>query len=320
MARAAGAVGRGDRGLARQGHALGPLGTGRRAGAVGVALFSRHRARPFRPTCGRDLPPGRDRGHPGQCHAAGIAIMRIWAPSICAPAGRSATPRPTACSRSPRMRRLRARPAAALCAALAPTVHAMRVGRVIARPFVGGRRASRRTGNRRDYAIAPPAPTLLDWAQAAGRAVHAVGKIGDIFSHRGIDRLHKGPTMRPDSTICCGWREAEDGALTFANFVEFDSLYGHRATWPAMPARWNGSTPRWPALLAAAAARRSDDLHRRSRQRPDLARHRPHPRAGAGAGLPGSGRRRSGCAPSPMSAPRSPRIWACRPGPGRSFL
>ncbi|AXQ92551.1 phosphopentomutase [Cereibacter azotoformans] len=117
----------------------------------------------------------------------------------------------------------------ALCEGLAPTVHGMRVGRVIARPFVGQPGAFTRTPDRRDYAIAPPAPTILDVAAAAGRATHAVGKIGDIFSHRGIGRLHKG---RDDAALFDRLdalaETAEEGALIFANFVEFDTLYGHR--------------------------------------------------------------------------------------------
>ncbi|MCE6951799.1 phosphopentomutase [Cereibacter sphaeroides] len=116
-----------------------------------------------------------------------------------------------------------------LCEALAPTVHAMRVGRVIARPFVGTEGHFTRTPNRRDYAIAPPAPTILDVASAAGRATHAIGKIGDIFSRRGIGKLHKGPDDAALFDRLDALAEgAEDGSLTFANFVEFDTLYGHR--------------------------------------------------------------------------------------------
>ncbi len=117
----------------------------------------------------------------------------------------------------------------ALCRDLAPRLHAMKVGRAIARPFVGVPGDFHRTGNRRDFAIAPPAPTLLDWVQDGGCVTHAVGKIGDIFSHRGITHLHKGKDDAAlfDHLDRLG-REAEAGSLTFANFVEFDSLYGHR--------------------------------------------------------------------------------------------
>ena len=115
-----------------------------------------------------------------------------------------------------------------LCADLAPSLHARKVGRVIARPFTGTCSDFKRTSNRHDYAIAPPAPTLLDWVQGAGRATHAVGKIGDIFSMRGIGALHKGKSdadLFEHLVRLCS--EAEPGSLTFANFVEFDSLYGH---------------------------------------------------------------------------------------------
>ncbi|WP_246849263.1 phosphopentomutase [Rubellimicrobium arenae] len=115
-----------------------------------------------------------------------------------------------------------------LCRDLAPTLHRMRVGRVIARPFIGGPGSFRRTPYRRDFAIAPPAPTLCDWVQGAGRRVHAVGKIGDIFSMRGIDTLSKGPDRELMEHLHRLAAEAEDGSLTFANFVEFDTDYGHR--------------------------------------------------------------------------------------------
>lgn len=117
----------------------------------------------------------------------------------------------------------------ALCAALAPRLHQMHVGRVIARPFTGSVETGfQRTGNRRDYGIAPPTPTLMDWVQAAGGQVHAIGKIGDIFSMSGIDTLHTGTDQALMRHLFQAVESAEDGSLTFANFVEFDSLYGHR--------------------------------------------------------------------------------------------
>lgn len=115
-----------------------------------------------------------------------------------------------------------------LCRDLAPTLHAMRVGRVIARPFVGGPGTFKRTPHRRDFAIAPPAPTLCDWVRGAGRKVHAVGKIGDIFSMRGIDTLAKGRDAELMGHLHRLAGEAEEGSLVFANFVEFDTEFGHR--------------------------------------------------------------------------------------------
>lgn len=115
-----------------------------------------------------------------------------------------------------------------LCEALAPMLHDMKVGRVIARPFVGAEGAFERTLNRHDYAIAPPSPTLCDWVQGAGRSVQAIGKIGDIFSMSGIDEVRKGADATLMNHLSDLIDTAPDGGLVFANFVEFDSLYGHR--------------------------------------------------------------------------------------------
>jgi phosphopentomutase len=116
-----------------------------------------------------------------------------------------------------------------LCADLAPHLHAMKVGRVIARPFTGTPGNFTRTANRHDYAMATPSPTLLDWVQGAGYATHAIGKIGDIFSMRGIGALHKGKSdVALFEHLVRLQSDAEPGSFTFANFVEFDSLFGHR--------------------------------------------------------------------------------------------
>lgn len=116
-----------------------------------------------------------------------------------------------------------------LCEAVAPMVHRMRVGRVIARPFIGSAEEGfNRTLNRHDYAMEPPAPTLCDWAYGAGRAVHAIGKVGDIFAHRAITDERKGSDHTLMEHLVALMEEAEEGSLTFANFVEFDSKYGHR--------------------------------------------------------------------------------------------
>ena len=117
----------------------------------------------------------------------------------------------------------------ALCKAVAPRLHEMKVGRVIARPFVGMPETGfTRTTNRKDFAITPPAPVLTNWVQDAGRPVHGVGKIGDIFSMQGIDDVVKGSDAELMTHLARLVATAEEGSLTFANFVEFDSLYGHR--------------------------------------------------------------------------------------------
>ncbi len=116
-----------------------------------------------------------------------------------------------------------------LCKDIAPIVHQIKLGRVIARPFVGdGPDTFKRTANRKDFAISPPSPTLCDWVTEAGRSVYAVGKIGDIFSMRGIKEVRKGRDEQLMQHLKELALEAEDGSLTFANFVEFDSEFGHR--------------------------------------------------------------------------------------------
>ncbi|WP_421552677.1 phosphopentomutase [Pseudomonas yamanorum] len=126
------------------------------------------------------------------------------------------------------------------------------VGRVIARPFTGEHAGEfRRTGNRRDYTVPPPSATLLDHLCDAGGTVHAVGKIGDIFAHRGISRLYKadGNDALFDATLKA-YREAPDNSLVFANFVDFDMLYGHRRDLAGYAAALEAFDRRLPELLA----------------------------------------------------------------------
>jgi len=124
------------------------------------------------------------------------------------------------------------------------------IGRVIARPFVGTNpKDFVRTGNRRDYSVPPPEPTLLDRLKGAGRTVHAVGKIADIFAHQGIGRLIKanGNTELFEATLKA-MDEAEDGDLVFTNFVDFDMLYGHRRDVPGYAAALEAFDQRLPDL------------------------------------------------------------------------
>ncbi|GAA3056562.1 phosphopentomutase [Rhizobium viscosum] len=112
------------------------------------------------------------------------------------------------------------------------------IGRVIARPFIGQSAATfQRTGNRRDFSVPPPEPTLLDRLVQHGRNVHAIGKIGDIFAHQGVSRVIKanGNDALMDASLAA-IDEAEDGDLVFTNFVDFDMLYGHRRDVPGYAA------------------------------------------------------------------------------------
>lgn len=117
-----------------------------------------------------------------------------------------------------------------LCEDLSPMLHGMKVGRVIARPFIGNAKDGfQRTANRRDFAIEPPFDTLCDFVDRAGGKVYSVGKINDIFSGRGISQHYKGKGDASLFDHLVGLMgDAEDGALVFSNFVEFDTLYGHQ--------------------------------------------------------------------------------------------
>ena len=104
------------------------------------------------------------------------------------------------------------------------------MGRVIARPFLGEKvGAFARSANRRDLTTPPPEPTLLDLLKAEGREVISVGKIADIFGERGLTRKVKAPTNAAlaDATMKLVG-DAPAGSLTFTNFVDFDTLFGHR--------------------------------------------------------------------------------------------
>jgi phosphopentomutase len=104
------------------------------------------------------------------------------------------------------------------------------VGRVIARPFVGdGPDTYVRTGNRRDLTTPPHAPTVLDKLVAAGGEVISIGKIADIYAHKGITQKIKasGNAALFDATLEA-IRTASDDTIVFTNFVDFDMLYGHR--------------------------------------------------------------------------------------------
>lgn len=125
-----------------------------------------------------------------------------------------------------------------LCETVRSLLDPLNIGRVIARPFIGESASTfERTGNRRDFSVLPPEPTLLDRLVEAGRSVHAVGKIGDIFAHQGVSRIIKanGNMALMDATLSV-IDEAQDGDLVFTNFVDFDMLYGHRRDVPGYAA------------------------------------------------------------------------------------
>lgn len=103
-----------------------------------------------------------------------------------------------------------------------------KVARVIARPFIGQPGAFIRTANRRDYALEPEIPTVLDALKEQGKRVISVGKIKDIFSGRGIAEGHKTRDNRHGIDTILEVMAEERGDLIFANLVDFDMLFGHR--------------------------------------------------------------------------------------------
>lgn len=117
-----------------------------------------------------------------------------------------------------------------LCEIVFELTEPMNIGRVIARPFVGEEAQSfERTGNRKDFSIEPPRPTLLKRVSDAGREMIAVGKIADIYAHIGPTKTVKasGNAALGAATITEA-AQLRDGGMLMTNFVDFDMLYGHR--------------------------------------------------------------------------------------------
>ncbi|MBR3190275.1 phosphopentomutase [Bosea sp. (in: a-proteobacteria)] len=142
----------------------------------------------------------------------------------------------------------------ALCKKVRILVDPLRIGRVIARPFVGTTETGfTRTGNRKDFAIPPPDETILDRMVANGRPVVTVGKIGDIFAHR-----NTGEEIKPFGNAAMfaaaleAFERLPDGGFCFVNLVDFDTEYGHRRDIPGYAAAleaFDRDLPKLEALL-----------------------------------------------------------------------
>lgn len=103
-----------------------------------------------------------------------------------------------------------------------------RVGRVIARPFVGVPGSFRRTGRRRDFAVPPPGETLLDRLQAAGRRVLAIGKVAEVFAGRGVTESIPTDSNRDGVEAALEALRDDGGDFVFLNLRDFDTRFGHR--------------------------------------------------------------------------------------------
>ncbi|MGE4534464.1 phosphopentomutase [Halomonas sp.] len=152
----------------------------------------------------------------------------------------------------------------ALCETARRLLEPYNIGRVIARPFVGEKATGgdaagfTRTANRRDYSVEPPSPTLLQRLHDDGGEVVAIGKIADIYAHCGVSRTVKasGHDALMDATLAA--LEATEGhALVMTNFVDFDTLHGHRRDVAGYAAALEAFDARLPELLARLG---DDDL------------------------------------------------------------
>ena len=146
-----------------------------------------------------------------------------------------------------------------ICAVARRLIDPLNIGRVIARPFVGTSGSDfKRTAHRRDFSVPPPGSTILDLAASADRDIVTIGKIDDIFAHRATGRNMRGDgNMALFDRTLDGLESLADGGLLFANFIDFDTLYGHRRDVAGYAAALEAFDRRLPELLARL---RSDDL------------------------------------------------------------
>lgn len=133
-----------------------------------------------------------------------------------------------------------------------------KVGRVIARPYVGKKKGQfKRTSNRHDYALKPYGRTAMDALKAAGYDVISVGKIRDIFDGQGITESYKSKSSVHGMEQTIELADKEFTGLCFVNLVDFDALWGHRRD----PAGYAGELERFDEKLGELLhVLREDDL------------------------------------------------------------
>ena len=131
------------------------------------------------------------------------------------------------------------------------------VGRVIARPFFGTPgKFERHNAARKDFSVTPPAQTLLDILQAKGFVTIGIGKIGDLFGHRGLSaEIHTaGNPDGVDRTLAAMEDYRKQKGLIFVNLVDFDMLYGHRRNAHGYAKALEAFDRRLPEILHAMSA------------------------------------------------------------------
>jgi phosphopentomutase len=134
------------------------------------------------------------------------------------------------------------------------------VGRVIARPFMGTPgQFERHNAARKDFSVAPPAETLLDLLGKSGIATVGIGKIGDLFGHRGLSaEIHTdGNQDGIDRTLEAMKKYGRQKGLIFVNLVDFDMVYGHRRNVAGYARALQAFDRRIPQILSAISP---DDL------------------------------------------------------------
>ena len=196
---------------------------------------------------------GRLPGLLGNCHASGTAIVEALGQQ------HVETGRPIAYTSVDSVLQIAAHEETfglerlyALCAITRRLVDPLTIGRVIARPFAGEAATGfRRTANRKDFAMPPPANNLLEQADRARRDIVTLGKLGDIFAHRHTGREVKAAgNMALFDCLLTEWPKLDEGGLLFANFVDFDTEFGHRRNVAGYAACLEAFDARLPAFMA----------------------------------------------------------------------
>lgn len=145
-----------------------------------------------------------------------------------------------------------------ICEKARQILNPFRVGRVIARPFLGdGPATFKRTARRHDFSMPPGGETILDRLLGVGQTVYGVGKIRDIFAGRGLSHFVYTEDNRDGMAKTLHALTETDGGLIFTNLVDFDMLYGHRLDWQGFGAALQAFDAWLPTLVEALG---KDDL------------------------------------------------------------
>lgn len=131
-----------------------------------------------------------------------------------------------------------------------------KVGRIIARPFIGAKKGEFvRTANRHDYALKPFEPTTMNYLKDAGFAVIAFGKINDIYDGEGVTETYKQKSNHHGMENFINYAANDFKGLAYLNLVDFDALYGHRRN----PEGYKGALEEFDQQLGELQRNLNDD-------------------------------------------------------------